>query len=69
MTGVALAGLSSTVLPVTIAAAVMPTVIASGKFQGGMTTPTPSGRYTRSLSSPAMRGSRGGSASRNASRP
>jgi hypothetical protein len=31
------------VLPVTIAAAVMPVMIASGKFQGAMTTVTPRG--------------------------
>ena len=29
--------------PVTIEAAVMPIVIALGKFQGGITAPTPSG--------------------------
>ena len=44
MPGVSLAGFSTTVLPVTIAAVVMPTVIASGKFHGGITAPTPSGR-------------------------
>ena len=36
-------GFSTTVLPVTIAAAVMPAMIASGKFHGGMITPAPSG--------------------------
>ena len=41
--GESLEGFSTTVLPVTIAAVVMPTQIASGKFQGGMTAPTPSG--------------------------
>ena len=39
-------GLSTTVLPVTIAAVVMPARIASGKFHGGITTPTPSGMYS-----------------------
>jgi hypothetical protein len=43
ISGVTLAGFRIAVLPVTSAAAVMPTVIAHGKFQGGMTTPTPSG--------------------------
>ena len=43
MTGVALAGLRTTVLPVTMVAAVMPVMMACGKFHGGMTTPTPSG--------------------------
>ena len=35
---------SITVLPVTRAATVMPARMASGKFHGGITTPTPSGR-------------------------
>ena len=34
-------GLSTTVLPATSAAVVMPVRIASGKFQGGITTHTP----------------------------
>ena len=38
-----LEGLRTTVLPVTIAAAVIPAMIASAKFHGGMTAPTPSG--------------------------
>src|SRR6185312_15373547 len=42
--GVSLEGLITTVLPVTSAAQVMPHKIASGKFHGGITTPTPSGR-------------------------
>ena len=42
--GESLDGLRHTVFPVTIAALVIPTQIASGKFQGGTTTPTPSGR-------------------------
>src|SRR5271163_4209961 len=36
-------GLSTTVLPQTIAAAVIPAIIAKGKFQGGITAPTPNG--------------------------
>jgi len=44
--GESLEGLSTTVFPVTTAAVTMPTVIASGKFQGGMTAPTPIGMYT-----------------------
>ncbi len=55
--GVKLAGFRMAVLPVTMAAAVMPRVIASGKFQGGITMPTPNDRYISSLSSPARRGS------------
>ncbi len=43
MVGVSLEGLITTVLPVTSAATVMPARIASGKFHGGITTPTPSG--------------------------
>ena len=46
MVGVSLDGLITTVLPVTSAATVMPAMIASGKFHGGIITPTPSGRYT-----------------------
>ncbi len=42
MTGAVLAGFRITGLPATSAAAVMPAVIASGKFQGGMTTHVPS---------------------------
>ena len=41
MTGDCSAGFMTTVLPVTSAAAVMPVGIASGKFQGGITTATP----------------------------
>ena len=44
MTGDCSAGLRITVLPATSAATVMPVGIASGKFQGGMTTATPRGR-------------------------
>ncbi len=54
MPGVSLAGLRTTVLPVTIAAVVMPTQIASGKFHGGITAPTPSGRYTMVSFSPGI---------------
>jgi hypothetical protein len=43
MPGVCSAGLTMTVLPVTSAATVMPQQIASGKFQGLMTTATPRG--------------------------
>ena len=43
MVGESLDGLSTTVLPHTIDAAVMPHIIASGKFHGGMTAPTPRG--------------------------
>jgi hypothetical protein len=43
MVGVSLDGLSTTVLPVTSAATVIPAKIARGKFQGGITSPTPSG--------------------------
>ena len=44
MVGVSLDGLITTVLPATSAAVVIPTRMASGKFHGGITTPTPSGR-------------------------
>ncbi len=37
------AGLRTTVFPATMLALVMPQVIAFGKFQGGITAPTPSG--------------------------
>jgi len=47
MAGASEEGLSTTVFPVTIAAAVMPAMMASGKFQGGITAPTPSGMYSR----------------------
>ena len=43
MVGASLEGFRITVFPVTMEAAVMPAIIASGKFQGGMTAPTPSG--------------------------
>ena len=41
--GVSLEGLSTTVFPATNAAEVIPTRIAKGKFQGGITAKTPSG--------------------------
>ncbi len=44
MVGVSLDGLMTTVFPVTSAAVVIPSKIASGKFQGGMMMPTPNGR-------------------------
>src|SRR5580698_582113 len=43
--GESLDGFRITVLPVTIEAAVMPAIIAKGKFHGGITAPTPSGMY------------------------
>jgi hypothetical protein len=49
--GEVLAGLSTTVLPVTKEALVIPVMMAAGKFHGGMTAPTPSGMYTSSFSS------------------
>ena len=62
MTGESLEGLSTTVLPATIAAVVMPAMIANAKFHGGITTPTPSGMYSSRFSSPATGVSGGGSA-------
>src|ERR1041385_133494 len=47
-------GFKTTVLPVTTEAAVMPAMIAHGKFQGGITAPTPSGTYSRWFCSPGM---------------
>ena len=55
MAGVSDDGFSTTVLPVTSAAVVIPTRMAQGKFHGGMTAPTPSGIYRSSLSSPFKR--------------
>lgn len=43
ITGESLDGLSRTVLPATIAAVVIPAMMAKAKFQGGITSPTPSG--------------------------
>jgi len=44
LAGESLLGLSTTVLPAAMAAAAMPTGMARGKFQGGITATTPSGR-------------------------
>src|SRR5205814_5650411 len=41
--GESLEGFKMTVFPETIEANVMPAIIAQGKFQGGMTAPTPRG--------------------------
>jgi hypothetical protein len=41
--GESLDGLRTTVLPLTMAAEVMPAMMAKGKFHGEMTAPTPSG--------------------------
>src|SRR5579859_5451287 len=38
-------GFKITVFPVTIEAAAIPAMIANGKFQGGITAPTPKGMY------------------------
>ena len=43
MAGASEEGLRTTVFPVTSAAVVIPARIARGKFQGGMTAPTPEG--------------------------
>ena len=53
ITAASLDGLSTTVFPETIAAAVMPIMMAPAKFQGGITAPTPRGMYTSSFCSPA----------------
>ena len=50
MTGDELAGFKTTVLPETMAAVASPNVMAAGKFQGGMTIPTPNGTYVSSIS-------------------
>ena len=42
--GASTEGFRMTVFPQTIAAAVIPAMMAKGKFQGGITAPTPSGR-------------------------
>jgi hypothetical protein len=52
MVGESLEGFRITVLPQTIAADVMPAMMANGKFQGGITAPTPSGMYFNSSRSP-----------------
>ena len=43
MVGAVEAGFSTTVFPVTSAAAVIPPMMAAGKFHGGITSTTPSG--------------------------
>jgi hypothetical protein len=43
ITGEVEAGLSTIVFPATTGATTRPTIIAQGKFQGGMATPAPSG--------------------------
>ena len=43
MVGESLEGFRITVLPVTMEAAVIPAMMAKGKFHGGMTAPTPNG--------------------------
>src|SRR5690242_783363 len=43
--GESLEGFRITVFPETIAAEVIPAIIANGKFQGGITAPTPNGMY------------------------
>src|SRR5665213_2522169 len=47
-------GLRIAAFPVTIPADVTPAMIAKAKFQGGITTPTPSGRYVSQFRSPAI---------------
>jgi hypothetical protein len=46
VSGASLLGFKIAVLPVTRVAAVIPIAIAQGKFQGGITAPTPRGRYS-----------------------
>ncbi len=41
--GASMEGFRITVFPQTIEAAVIPAMMAKGKFHGGMTAPTPSG--------------------------
>src|SRR6266568_547666 len=50
--GESLEGFRMTVFPVTMAAAVIPAIIAKGKFHGGITAPTPRGIYSNWLRSP-----------------
>ncbi len=47
MVGESLEGFNTTVFPVTMEAVVIPTMMAAGKFHGGITAPTPSGMYFR----------------------
>ena len=53
MSGVWSEGFIMTALPATTAAAVIPVRIASGKFQGAMTMPTPRGHQCWKFDSPA----------------
>ena len=48
------AGLRTTALPAASAASTPPAGMDSGKFQGGVTTTTPSGSIRQSLTSPAI---------------
>ena len=52
--GESLEGFRTTAFPDTTAADVIPARIASGKFQGGITTPTPRGTYTSFPFSPGF---------------
>ena len=52
MVGASGDGFSTTVLPQTIAAKVIPARIARGKFHGGITAPGPSGIWSKSPDSP-----------------
>ena len=52
ITGVAEAGLITTVFPAATGPTAIPAKIASGKFHGGMTTPVPIGTGWERLSSP-----------------
>src|SRR6266403_1384603 len=54
MVGESLDGFRITVFPQTIDAAVIPAMMAQGKFHGGITAPTPSGMYSRLFSSPVI---------------
>jgi hypothetical protein len=54
MTGVLFEGLSKTALPPATAAPAMPQRLASEKFYGEITTPTPRGHQCWTFISPAM---------------
>ena len=54
MAGESLDGFNTIVFPVTMEAVDIPTNIASGKFQGGITIPTPSGKYSIVFFSPGI---------------
>ena len=66
--GVCSAGFTTTLLPVTSAATVMPQQMANGKFHGAITAATPRGWYHCSSSSPTNRPSLSASKSRAPSR-